>query len=213
MANTYNYSKRFCPTIRTGTLLQPRTRFNLDPCCPPPVYTMTQPVIDLCGIVQFVSSFPMDDTDVYSFVMTNNQPGNLLNTFTKYYKNSQYGYDTGVLTYPTTQFNVAITAYLCNLPNVTYTIPFTTITPQAPLFLTNVNVSGSSTTLQWHIPESDQYISTITSYIVRYDASSAVATTNSIIINGLPSGAHTTRIQASNMAGLGITSVSFAFTT
>jgi hypothetical protein len=174
---------------------------------------MTQPIIDVCGIVNFSSSYPMDDTDVYSFVMTNNQPGNLLNTFTKNYKNSKYGYDTGVLTYPTTPFNVIITAYLCNLPNSVFTIPFTTITPQAPLILTNVSVSGSATTLQWLIPESDQYVSSITSYIVRYDGSSAVTPSNSIVLNGLPSGPHTARIQASNMAGLGINSVSLAFTT
>jgi hypothetical protein len=213
MANTYNYSKRFCPTIQTASLIYPRTRFNLDSCCPPLTYTMSQPTIDLSGIVNFTSTYPMNDTDMYSFVMTNNEPDNLLTTFTKYYKNSIYGYDTGVLAYPNAQFNVIVTPYLCNLPGPSYMIPFTKVTPQAPLFLTNVIVSGSSATLQWHIPESDQYISTITSYIVRYDGSSAVVPTNSIFIDGLSPGPHVARVQASNMAGLGINSVSFAFTT
>jgi len=174
---------------------------------------MGQPTITASGIVNFTTTYPMHDTDMYSFVMTNNEPDNLLVKFTKNYKNSIYGYDAGVLAYSPTQFNVTITPYLCNIPNASYTIPYTRIKPEAPLFLTNVDVHGSSTTLQWLIPESDQYISTITSYIVRYDQSSAVVPTNSIVIEGLPPGPHVARIQASNMAGLGLASVSLAFTT
>jgi hypothetical protein len=213
MANAYNYSKRFCPVIRTSSILQPRVRFQIDNCCPPPTYTITTPTVDLNGVVRFTSSYPMFDTDMYQLTITNNQPANLLITFKKYFKNSQYGYDSGVLAYPGTQFYITVTPYQDNIARTSYTVPFTTLTPQAPLLLTGVTVSGSSTRLQWLIPESDQYVSTITSYNVRYDASSAVAQSNSIVINGLPPGPHTMSVQASNMAGVGIRSISFAFTT
>jgi hypothetical protein len=213
MATAYNYSKRFCPVIRTGSILQPRVRFQFDSCCPPKSYTITQPTVDANGVVQFASTYPMFDTDMYQLTMTNNQPANLLTMFKKYFKNSQYGYDSGVLAYPGTQFYITVTPYQDNIPRTSYTIPFTTLTPEPSLLLTGFTISGASTTLQWLVPESDQYVSTITSYNVRYDASSAVVPTNSIVINGLSPGSHTISVQGSNMAGVGIRSISFAFTT
>ena len=197
---------RNCPPIRTRPLLFPRNRF-LQRCCPSPVYTMTSPTVDINGIVQFVSSYPMFGTDMYRISVTNNQPANLLTTYQKYYKNSQYGYDSGVLAYPGVSFNITVVPFQDGIPRVSYTIPFTTLTPQAPLLVTPTQSGFSSAFLQWLVPESDQYVSTITSYIIRYGASMQTSSSNSAVISGLASGTYTFTVQGSNMAGLGAVSI------
>jgi uncharacterized repeat protein (TIGR02543 family) len=198
-------SIRSCPPLRTESILFPRTRY-LQRCCPSPTYIMTPPTVDSAGIVRFTSSYPMLDTDMYEFAMTNNQPANLLTTFEKYYKNSQYDYDSGVLAYPNTAFYITVTPYQDSIPRTSYTIPFTTLTPQPPLLVTATQSGISSAFLQWLVPESDQYVSTITSYIIRYGASMQTASSNSAVISGLASGTYTFTVQGSNMAGLGIVS-------
>jgi len=196
---------RNCPLIRTRPLLFPRNRF-LQRCCPSPVYSITAPTVDLNGIVQFVSSYPMFGTDMYRITATNNQPDNLLIAYQKYYKNSPYGYDTGVLAYPGVSFNITVVPFQDGIPRVSYTIPFTTLTPQPPLLVTATQSGISSAFLQWLVPESDQYVSTITSYIIRYGASMQTASSNSAVISGLASGTYTFTVQGSNMAGLGTVS-------
>jgi len=200
---------RTCPPNRTSSIRFLRTRLN-QRCCPSPQYSMTFPTVNLSGNVQFQSSYPMNEKDVYMFTMTNNQPGALKTTYTKYYKNSANGYDTGVLDSSNVPFYITVVPYQDLIPRASYTIPFTSLTPQAPLLVTPTQNGPNSIFLQWLVPESDQYVSTITSYIVQYGISSQIATSNSIRISGLlPQSdiSYTFTVQASNMAGLGTISL------
>jgi hypothetical protein len=164
---------------------------------------MTSPTVDNIGIVRFVSSYPMNGTDMYRISVTNNQPANLLIAYTKYYKNSSNGYDSGVLAYPGVPFNITVVPFQDNIPRVSYTVPFTTIVPSAPLLLTATQNGASSVFLQWLVPESDQYVSTITSYTVRYNlVNFMTVTSNSAVITGL-SGSVSFQVRATNMAGAG----------
>lgn len=204
MAEAYTYSRRFCPVIRTGSIMQPRVRF-LQRCCPSPVYSMTVPTVDLAGIVRFTSSYPMFGTDMYEFTMTNNQPANLVTTIQKFYKNStDTGYDTGVLAYPNIPFYITVTPYQDSIPRGSYTIPFTTLVPTSPLLVTVTQTAPLTVLVRWIVPESDQYVSTITSYTVRYNLiNSAVVTTNSATITVLAGGTFNFQVCATNMAGSG----------
>jgi len=191
-----------CPPLRTGSILFPRNRY-LPRCCPPLTYIMTSPTVDNIGIVRFVSSYPMNGTDMYRISVTNNQPANLLIAYTKYYKNSSNGYDSGVLAYPGVPFNITVVPFQDNIPRVSYTVPFTTIVPSTPLLLTATQNGASSVFLQWLVPESDQYVSTITSYTVRYNlVNFMTVTSNSAVITGL-SGSVSFQVRATNMAGAG----------
>lgn len=166
---------------------------------------MTQPTVDRNGIVYFTSSYPMEGTDMYVFTITNNQPANLLNTYTKYYKNSA-SYDTGVSVYPDVSFYISVTPYQDGVPRTQYTIPFTTLLPSEPLLLTVTQTGPSSAFLQWLVPETDQYVSTITSYTVRYNTTTITVPSNSASISGL-SGTLFFQVCATNMAGTGPYSV------
>jgi len=167
---------------------------------------MTSPTVDLNGIVRFVSSYPMYGTDMYQILVNNHQPANLQNTYSKYYKNSGNGYDSGVLAFPGVPFSITVIPYQDGIPRTSYTIPFTSLPPQAPLLLTATQSGVASVFLQWLVPESDQYVPSITSYIIRYGATTLTTTTNALAISGLTPGTYTFTVQAQNMAGLGIIS-------
>lgn len=119
MGDGYDFSRRFCPLIKTAPLLFPRID-NYIRCCPTPVYSMTSPSVDAIGVVRFQSTYPMFGTDMYHMFVTN-LSGTI--QYTKYFKNSS-SYASGVLAYPGTAFFITMTAFQDGNPTENFTLQF-----------------------------------------------------------------------------------------
>jgi len=201
----YRQQTRFCPTIETASVRFPK-KIQFNPKCPTVnkcgLGSVTAVSIDSNAVVTLTSTYKMEGTDRFRFIVSNVLSNT---TYTIEMKQSSSNYPTAAESFGDlciVSVSPIVNEYACSTCNVLYT----SLPPSAPY-----NVKTTTSNVSWNAPilPENYGFPTITSYTLSGGSTYLVSNPNLTFVTNQVSLSVTSAVgqmqyvRATNMAGVG----------